>query len=243
MASVNPTLAEVLEASQRTLAARIHVSIPAEVVSYNPVTNTIDAKLAVKDFFFDGDGERTYDEPLTFPSVLVMWPRGGGKVVRLPLEPGDTVNLLFAERSIAEWRATGQTSEPIDSRRLSYGYPVAIPGLSADVNPLDPLDAVEVTAGAMIIGEDGGTAQMIVGGTIPGVRFGKLAVSPVALAVPTDTGLAAIVASLNALVTAFNAHVHVAPGGSTNAPTVGAGIPASSAAAPASTASTLVKSV
>ncbi len=192
MSAVNPELPEILEASNRTLMARIHTSIPAEVVAYDPATNTIDAKIAVKDFVFDGDGERKYDDAIVFPSVLVMWPRAGGMVVRLPLVPGDTVNLLFAERSLAEWRTTGQTSEPLDSARLSNGYPVAMPGLSPDVSPLSPLDIVEVEAGAMIVGEDGGAAQMIIGGTVPGVRFGKLAVSPVALSAKVDALFAAL---------------------------------------------------
>ncbi len=252
MSAVNPGLPEILEASNRTLAARIHTSIPATVVKYNPTTNTIDAEIAVKDFVFDGDGERKYDDPIVFPSVLVMWPRGGGKVVRLPLIPGDTVNLLFAERSLAEWRTTGQTSEPIDSARLSNGYPVAMPGLSPDVTPLSPLDVAEVTAGALIIGDDGGAAQMLIGGTIPGVRFGKLAVSPVALAVPTDAALATVAGAMTALttavgdmVTAFGSHIHpvAAAPGNTGAPATPMSAPPAPPAAPATTASTLVKAL
>ncbi len=250
MSAVDPTLPEILEASQRTLAARIHTSIPAEVVLYDPVTNTITAKVMVKDFVFDGDGKRTYDEAILIPFVPVMWPRGGGKVVRLPLLPEDTVCLLFCERSIAEWRTTGQVSSPIDSRRLSSGYPVAVPGLASDLDTLAPADAIEVAAGALIVGSDGGAAQMIVGGTIPGVRFGKLAISPVALAVPTDAafvalaaGLAALQVTVAGLVTAHNGHTHPVAGAVAGFTGVLASAPAAAPAAPSTTASTLVKSL
>ncbi len=234
MSDVNPTLGEVLEASQRTLAARIHTSIPGQVVVYDPVTNTATIKAAVKDFVFDGDGDRTYDDAIVFSTVLVMWPRGGGHVVRLPLLPGDTVNLLFAERSIAEWRTSGQASEPLDSRRLSVGYPVAVPGLSPDTSPLSPEDAVEVAAGALVVGRDGGPDQMLVGGTVPGVRFGRLAVQPVALAAPIVAALAAVQAALAAIV--------AIPAVAGAAAAVGTSATAVTAAA-AGSASTLVKAL
>lgn len=253
MSAVDPGLVEILEAANRTLAARIHTSIPAKVVLYDPATNTVSAEIAVKDFVFDGDGERKYDDAIVFSLVPVMWPRGGGKVVRLPLIPGDTVNLLFSERSLAEWRTTGQTSEPIDSARLSNGYPVAMPGLSPDVKPLSPLDVIEMAAGALIVGDDGGAVQMLIGGTIPGVRFGKLAVSPVALAVPTNAGLAANTAAVAALttavaamVTAFGTHTHpgvTAGAAVTGAPATPMTAPPAAPAAPATVASALVKSL
>lgn len=247
-------MAEVLEASRRTLAARIHTSIPGKIVLYDPVTNTATVKIAVKDFVFDVEGDPQYDEAIVFPMVLVMWPRGGGHVVRLPLTSDDHVNLLFAERSLAEWRASGQCSEPVDSRRLSIGYPVAIPGIAPDVSPLSPADAIEVEAGALIIGKDGSaTDQLIIGGTVPGVRFGKLAVSPVALAVPTNAGLAAITTAIAGLttavanmVTAFGTHTHsgVTTGPGASGPPAAAMVaPPAAPAAPATVASAVVKSL
>lgn len=164
-------------------------------MSYDAAKNTVDARICIKDFVFDGLGEREYDgDDLIIPSVPVLWPRGGGKIVRLPLQAGDHVSLLFNERSIAEWRTTGQVGEPLDARRLSIGYPFAIPGAAPDTQPLSEDDVAEVEAGAHLIGEDGDAAQIIVGGTEPGVRFGKEASSPIALAPPVIAFMAAVAA-------------------------------------------------
>ncbi len=250
------SLAEVIELAGRNLQAGMFTGVPAEVVTYDPVTNTISARIVVKNALFDRSGARDYESFPVIPAVPVMWPRGGGKVVRLPLEPGDSVWLAFSQAALAEWRTTGQTSEPIDSRRHSIGYPYAIPGAFPDVSPLSAADAIEVAAGAMIVGEDGGD-QMIIGGTLPGVRFGKLAISPVALSVPTDAGIAGVIAAVNAntaaleaFIVVFNAHTHPVPGvtvgpGATVSSVTGTAAAAAPAAAPAAatTASLLVKSL
>lgn len=213
------TLADVLEVSMRNAASTIHTGIPARVVAYDPVTNTLSAQPAIKEFFFLGlDDEREFDEPPTIPMVPVIWPRAGSKVIRWLIEPGDFVWLAYSEKSLAEWRTTGQLSEPTDSRRHSMGWAYAIPGAFPDTQPLSPLDAAEVAAGGMIIGDDGGTDQIRIGGTTPGVKIssgGVEPISPVALSIPTDAGLATVAAavtalavSVNTLITAYNAHKH-----------------------------------
>jgi hypothetical protein len=216
------TLTEAIEAAIRTATSRIYKSLPAEVVAYDPTTNTVNAKPCIKVPFFDGAGDREYDELPILPSVPVIWPRAGGNVLRSAIDPGDFVWLMFSDLSLAEWRTTGQTSEPTDARRHSLGHAFAIPGAFPDVDPLSPTDVAEIVAGAMIVGADGGAAQMVVGGTLPGFRFGKLAVSPVALAVPllayvsaaaaastaggaSDTSVGAALTAIQAALVAINA--------------------------------------
>ncbi len=185
------SLAELLQVWGREVKANTFTGVPAKVLTYDPLLNVINAEIVVKNSVFDRSGEREYETYPQIPNVPVMWPRGGGKVVRLPLEPGDFVWLAFSQTALSEWRTTGQLSEPTDSRRVSIGYPYAIPGAFPDVQPLSPLDVVEILSGAMLIGEDGGD-QIIIGGTVPGVRVGKLAVQPVALAPPVITAIAAL---------------------------------------------------
>jgi hypothetical protein len=224
---------EAIDSAVRTANARVRVSLPAKVLTYNPVTNSINAEIQVKDFVFD-EGEREYETLPAIPNVPVQWPRAGGKIVRLPIVPGDYVLLVFSSLSLAEWRLTGQLSEPKDSRRNSIGYCFAIPGVSPDVSPPSPADVVEVAAGGMIVGEDGGAAQMVVGGTVPGIRFGKAASSPVALSVPVEGSLAALMAYVDAVAAA--AGVGASPGvvSAKAAATTALAVPASS---------TLVKAV
>jgi hypothetical protein len=230
------SMPEVLDASARTLQARIHTHLPGKVVSYDPVTNTANVQPMVKGALFDREGERSFEELPTIPSVPVLWPRAGGFVVRLPLEAGDGVLLCFSEASLAEWRTTGQLSEPTDARRHSLGHAFAIPGAFPDVDVLSPLDAVEILAGGAIIGTDGSaTDQIIIGGTVPGVRIGKLAVSPVALATPLLAYVSAAAAAATAIQAALAAIVAI-PANAAALPNVTASGTAVTAAATAATA-------
>lgn len=238
------TLGEFAETIQRETLAKMHAGIPARVVKYDPVKNTVDAQIVVKNALFDRDGEREYEEYPTIPSVPVLWPRAGGKIIRLPLEADDFVWLAFSDAALGEWRTTGQLSEPKDARRHSIGYAFATPGAFPDAQPLSPADAAEVAAGAMIIGEDGSsTDQIIIGGTAPGIRFGKTATSAIALAVKADAAVTALRGEIADLRDWAKTHAH--PGvttgpGTSSAP---ASPPPNAPTAPASTASTLVKSL
>lgn len=186
MAGRPASLSEVIRAGHDAFASELHTALPGEVIAYDPLTNTVFVRPMVKHALYRDDGERIFEQYPDIPFVPIIWPRGNGNLMVAGLAPGDTVLLVFAESSLAEWRTTGQLSEPEDARRHSLGWPVAIPGACPDTKPLSPLDAAELAAGAMLVGQDGGegVAQMIFGGTVPGVRFGKLAVMPVALAPP-----------------------------------------------------------
>ncbi len=159
-----PSHAEILTAHGQSLKADIHTGIPAKVILYDPLTNTLACEVAVKEPLFLADGDREYTALPTLLNVPVQWPRFGGKVIRGMIDPGDWVWLAFSEASLAEWRSTGQTSSPVDARRLSIGYPFATPGAFPDCEPLTPADALEIAAGAMIIGEDGGPNRIVIGG-------------------------------------------------------------------------------
>jgi hypothetical protein len=254
---VEPSWKEIIEAGVNTELDRIFKACPATVTTYDPITNTAFVRPSVKRAIYTGSGERKYEDLPEIPFVPVMWPRAGGMVMRMPLSPGDTVLLVFSDVSLAEWRDGADPAEPIDARLHGFGWPIAIPGLFPDTNPLNPLDAVIAAASAMF-GLDGGSAQIIVDATpTPMIRFGKLAVSPIALAVPTDAALAtvvtainAVISTLNAMVSAYNAHTHPVPGVTTgtgattsSATTSTVSAPAAGPSAPGTTASTLVTSL
>jgi hypothetical protein len=190
-------LTDVLERAIRGALSHAHTSLPGQVVSYDPVSNTASVQPSVKAEWTDSDGNSNYDTLPVIPNVPVSWPRGGGMVVRMPLDPGDHVWLVFSEASLTEWRTTGQMSEPRDTRRHSLGYPFAIPGAAPDTEPLSPADAAEVAAGALIVGEDGGDA-ILIGGALPGVRIGRTAVQSIALAPPLQAFMTAALSYLTA---------------------------------------------
>jgi len=268
MAGQDRTLAETFKLWGDALLEEIHKACPAKVTAYDPLTNTIVAKPVVKRPVQTSDGV-DYEELPEIPFVTVQWPRAGGYVLTLPLIPGDTVLLVFTDFSLAEWRQTGEESEPADVRRHSAGWPIAIPGVFPDTSPLSPLDAIARAAG-MVIGRDGEPEQIRIqsgliqiGATPFGAPIqvdataialgGVAAIDHVALATPTNAGLAGVQAAIVAICSylaslqaALNTHVHTgvtAGAASSGAPgTPFAGNPAAPSA-PATVAATLVKAV
>lgn len=161
-------LSDILERVSRSALAHVHTSCPAKVTKFDPLANTVDVELVTKADFYDPETrERDFDEkPSTIGNVPVIWPRGGGYVMTLPLAAGDFVWLMFSEQALGEWRTTGQTSEPADARRHSIGYPFALPGAFPDVRPLASADVTNRTS-KMVIGEDGGNCQIVLDKALP----------------------------------------------------------------------------
>lgn len=195
MAGLPASIAQIVRAGLSADRDELHTAMPAEVVAYDPLTETAFVKPLLKHALYTREGERVFEDYPEIPFVPVIFPSGGGMTIRLPVAAGDTVLLIFSESSMAEWRSTGQASAQEDARRHSLGWPIAIPGLFPDTKIRPSLDAAECAAGGMVVGDENSPAKMFVGGTIPGFRFGQLAVSPIALAVPLMAYVTAAVAA------------------------------------------------
>ena len=178
----NPSDAELITLGINSFAQRMFKAGAGTVRTFDPTTNTAMIQPAVKHAVPTEDGDRVFEDLPELPNVPVVFPRAGGFVMRMPLSPGDSVLLVYLDQSHSEWRESGQTSEPEDARRHSIGHVVAIPGFFPDVSPMASTDASEVAAGAMVLGKDGGDLQVLLGGTVDGIRLGKSASAPVALA-------------------------------------------------------------
>ena len=202
-------LSELLEAAFRSGQARLHTSIPGIIRAYDASAQRADVEIAVADFSFatdTRDDPRVYDAPLVIPSVRVQFPSGGGFGLCLPLSAGDECTLLFSERSTAEFEESGQTSQPLDARRHSYGHPVAIPGSLSAPKTLASL----AHASEMRIGTDAGDGRIDFSASL--VKIGAGATDFVALSTACDANFTLLFAALNALVTAYNSHGHEALG-------------------------------
>lgn len=220
MISENPSDAELIQLGIDSAMSRVHKAMPATVTAYDPVTNTAFVRPGVKQATYSAtDDSRSYQDLPDIPFVPVIFPRAGGFVMRMPVRPGDSVLLVFCDTSLAEWRESGGVAEPQDARRHSLGWPVAIPGFFPDSAPMSPLDALAAMSQA-IFGKDGGT-QVRVGST--GIEFapaGVTPISPLALSVPTDAGIAGAITAINAmgvlltaLIASLSTHTHLyAPG-------------------------------
>lgn len=198
----NPSLAEVIKASNESHAEGMHVAIPGTVVQFYPKgptglgTASADIKPGVKLPLRAGEGgsEVVYEELPTFPDVPISYPSGGGYMFVFALSEGDPVQLLFNDVGIAEYLTAGRTSEPLDTRRHSLGYPTATPG---GARP-DPKALKDTPAEGAIIGKDDAQTQIKFTPTV--IEIGKDATDFVALASLVSTNLTAIALVLNSLV-------------------------------------------
>lgn len=105
----------------------IHTALPAEVSKYDPSGPKVEVKPLIKKVYKD---ETILDLPVIV-SVPVIFPRTGRFKITYPLEKGDGVLLVFAERSLETWLSKGTAVAPQDPRKFDLSDAVAIPGLWA----------------------------------------------------------------------------------------------------------------
>jgi hypothetical protein len=128
MPTRSPTWPEVLDRLREKIMQELHVALPAQVESYDPSTQLASVKPLIQDVFYDEDDSLTSISLPVITNVPVLWPSGGGFGVTCPLAAGDTVTVLFHDRSLDAWLAQGSEQAPEDLRRHALKDAVAIPG-------------------------------------------------------------------------------------------------------------------
>jgi hypothetical protein len=102
----------------------LHTAAPGRVESYDPATQRAKVKPLVPRVYADGQVQ----EQAILTSVPVIFPRTAAGSLTFQVARGDTVLLVFCERSIEEFLVTGGGS-PSKSRHHDLSDAVAIPGL------------------------------------------------------------------------------------------------------------------
>jgi hypothetical protein len=103
----------------------LHTALPAEVVSFDASLNTVNVQPSIKRKFSDGS---LVNLPV-IQNVPVCFPRGGDGILSFPIRAGDSVLLVFSERSLDVWWAKGGTVDPADARKHNLSDAIAIPGV------------------------------------------------------------------------------------------------------------------
>jgi hypothetical protein len=213
----NPSLSEVIRAHLAHDRSALHVALPAKVESYDATKQLVNVKPLVKDFYFDADGEKQAVSIPVIPNVPVVFPGAGGFRLTFPIAAGDTVLLVFAERSIDVWLEKGTEVDPLDFRRHDLSDAIAIPGLNAKPDAWTGASTSNAT-----LGKDGGpqiefkAAEIVLGGgTAKVAREGDdVAVNT------TPSGLGAPPLSMQAWMAAVTLAINtLAPGSITGTPT------------------------
>lgn len=86
----------------------------------------VNVKPAINELYADGSTE----EHLDILSVPVIMPGSSTTLVSFPIQAGDTVLLVFSQRSMDNFKiGNGQPTQPNDARKFQAEDAVAIPGL------------------------------------------------------------------------------------------------------------------
>jgi Phage protein Gp138 N-terminal domain len=195
---LKPTLAEVIRLAVESWGRDIHTALPGRVVKYDAAKQVADVLPVIKDARPDSDGDTQHFDIPVIPNVPVQWPRGGQHALHLPLAKGDHVLLVFQESAIGQWRETGDVEEPVDLARFDISYPIAIPGIAPNANPI--ADPGSDTEAVLSVGD----------GTF---RVGGASAEMVAIAKLVQQ-------ALDKIQQKFDAHTHIySPGPSAPAPT------------------------
>lgn len=154
MSPRSPTTAETLRAVLAARLAQVHTCLPGQIESYDPIKQSASVKLTIKNVipYADGTGEDELDYPV-IPDVPVAHPRAGAWRIHLPLSQGDHVMVMFAERSLDQWRSLGGIQNPLDLRSHDLSDAVAVPcNLYPDADALTGL-----LMNCLSIGKQGGS--------------------------------------------------------------------------------------
>ncbi len=153
----SPSWASVIARGIDDRLCDIHVAMPGRVEKViNGKPTRVDVKVMIQQTveLEDGDGELIAVGAPVLPSVPVAILQGGGFFISVPVKVGDFGQIIFNERAIDRFRATGEVTPPGDNRCHSYAGATFWPGglvpASAEVADAHPDN--------LVIGRDGGCA-------------------------------------------------------------------------------------
>ena len=104
---------------------KIHTAVPAQVVSFDADKRTISAQIVIKTLLVDNT---TIDIPV-IEDVPVIFPGGGEFELTYEILPDSYVLLIFSQRAIDQWLASGGIVNPLRTRKFAYTDAIAIPGI------------------------------------------------------------------------------------------------------------------
>lgn len=131
-----PNLTELLEQVVETSQREARVCLPGVVTSVDQKRARVDVQPSIKDAI-----NSKYDPVVT--DVPIVYPQGGGASITFPIDEGDDVLLVFADRSLENWLTAGGGSEVdnTDPRQHDltdcFAIPISLQGLNN--NRLDDL--------------------------------------------------------------------------------------------------------
>lgn len=121
-----PDLSTVIADAIKYQLGEVNTAIPARIIKYDPTKQEAEVEPLIKRRYKDGKVVKR----AAITGVPVVFPAAGGGIITFPVQAGDTVLLIFAQRSIDRWlRSEGEPIDPGDNRKHDISDAMAIPGL------------------------------------------------------------------------------------------------------------------
>lgn len=200
----SPTTAELFTMHSESIGRELNVSRPGRIDKYDPKTQKADVKPLVMDLTATRDGTELLEELPVIPSVPVMFLRGGGFFVSVPIAKGDLVTLLFSDRSLDNYLSgRGVVTDPDDFRTHALADAVAIPGGYPFALGIDESGVGD----HMVLGKEGGAQIHIKPDAVH--LYEENAADFVALAQKVLDELEAAKADRVAMKGKFDDHIHI----------------------------------
>lgn len=234
----NPTATTNLQAAAKAAKALVNVALPATVLAYDAATQV--ATVRVVPCFRRRDPEQggkvVCYAPPDLPQIPVAFPGGAGFALTWPLAVGSTGLLVVSDRSLDEWKSTGDArTEPQDARRHSLADGVFVPGLRS---PADPLTGTQLAADAAVLSG----AKVVL--QSDDTRLGAAsATQAVALGPLVEAQLTALAAAVQAAAAAATGAVVPGDGGTAGAAAFAAALTTALVGFPANTGASKVRAV
>ena len=157
------TLDSVINSEILSNQLELNTFMPAEVVEYYPSTQTVDVKFSLKRTI--ADPPSVIERPRLY-GIPVMFPKSGTQFIHLPLEKGDSIGVIFSQRSLDDWKVKGSQTKVNSTRLHDISDGVAIAGLDikskAKILPSPSKLSISSTSG-MWIGNPQGTPAVLAG--------------------------------------------------------------------------------
>jgi Phage protein Gp138 N-terminal domain len=109
--SITPSILEVQNAFMRAAFSELHTCMPAEIVRVHEGAHKrqfVDVLPGLQRQVYGEDGELVDEALPIVPMVPVGYLQGGGFFISVPLQAGDIVLLVCAERSLDHWLETAK---------------------------------------------------------------------------------------------------------------------------------------
>lgn len=162
---VDPGLSDLLQLFKKDIFLNMNCHALATVQSFDPDQQTVTATVNYKKVFSEKQPDNTYKNVLVDYPILMDAPviiMGGGPwKLTFPIAAGDECLILFNDRDMDNWFASGQSLAPATQRLHSFSDGIALIGVNSlsNVLPEGIYDTTRTviknyTGGAMIgIGE------------------------------------------------------------------------------------------